>query len=91
MDPKTYAALDQIKRVIETAPKQKRIHTVRELIALADLAMQGLSESKQSTTASRRRALQRRETELDANKPIKPVTVAEPYKPKPMKYSGGKR
>ena len=40
------------------------------------------------STAARHRSVQRRETELDPNKPIKPVVVAEPTKPKKPKYKG---
>ncbi|WP_187431756.1 hypothetical protein ROLI_025470 [Roseobacter fucihabitans] len=43
---------------------------------------------KKTTTASRRRELQRRETALDPKKPIKPVKVAEPTKPKKPKPAG---
>jgi hypothetical protein len=44
--------------------------------------------NEKSTTTSRHRKLQRRETELDPNKPIKPVKVAEPTKPKKPQEPG---
>ena len=89
MNRKINAAFDYLSQAIEVQTQQEKLLTAQKLVQLADVALGGLRESKKrSTTVSRRRELQRRETELDAKGPVKPVTVAEPHKPKPMRYSG---
>jgi hypothetical protein len=47
-----------------------------------------ISTREKQSLSSRSRKVQRRETELDPQKPIKPITVAEPTKPKKPKYKG---
>lgn len=64
-----------------------------ELIAaLAEAAIDCIGQLRQSvledTTKANRRELQRRETEVDAKTPVKPVSIAEPSKPTKPKYSG---
>ncbi|WP_294619208.1 hypothetical protein [uncultured Roseovarius sp.] len=88
----TDALLKEMRQHIRRLPKAEKIELAEKLLQIASTAINWLREDdKGGTTASRRRKLQGRETKLDANKPVSPVTVAEPHKPKPMKYKGKHR
>lgn len=67
----------------------QRMEIVNLLIrAASDCLRQLNDELHEADAATNRRKAKRRETEVDPKPPVKPVTVAEPSKPKKPKYSG---
>ncbi len=81
--------LDDMVCVDGQQTQPDRLETATLLIRAATCCLQLFSEKlREDDAATRRRKAKRRETEVDPKPPVKPVTVAEPSKPKKPKYSG---
>lgn len=67
----------------------ERYGATKQLMQTAEFCIQQLrAEISEGDAATNRRKSKRRETEVDPKPPVKPVTVAEPSKPKKPSYKG---
>ena len=88
--------LPELKRCLHDLEARHGMQSKHERLKIAQMLMRSArkyvermrDEMHESQTASSRRKLKRRETELDPKPPVKPVRIAEPSKPKKPKYSG---
>ncbi len=81
--------LDRLELNYGQLSSAKQLETVELLIRAASSCLKQLNyDLNEEDAATRRRKAKRRETEVDPKPPVKPVTVAEPSKPKKPKYSG---
>ncbi|WP_171134954.1 hypothetical protein [Ruegeria sp. HKCCD7221] len=69
--------------------RNEQVQLVQLLIHTANHCIQNLREElSEEDAAAKRRKAKRKETELDPKPPLRPITVAEPSKPKKPKYTG---
>lgn len=88
----TKTLIDALKREIDTFKSKteiERLKIIRTLSrAITHLTTKFSAELEENDTEASRRKLQKRMNDGNPKPPVKPVTVAEPYKPKLPKYKG---
>lgn len=89
---KQYEMKKELERVcaeFDSMKPRERYEVVRQLMHTARYMVTRIStDLREETAAARHREAKRRETAVDPKPPIKPITVAEPSKPKKPKYKG---
>lgn len=83
------ASLRSLRSGFSQMSLDQRYEATRKLMQTTEFCIQQLRAGViESDAATNRRKAKRRETEVDPKPPVKPVTVAEPSKPKKPSYKG---
>lgn len=86
---KLRASLRSLRSDFSRMNVDQRYSAARQLLQTAEFCIQQLRKDVyESDAATNRRKAKRRETEVDPKPPVKPVTIAEPSKPKKPTYKG---